>query len=636
MKRLVCEMCGGSDLVKQDGVFVCQNCGTKYSVEEARKMMVEGTVSVEGTVAVEGTVKVDKSEELKKLYTLARRAKDSDNTDNAVRYYTQIEMQDPDSWEAYFYLIYFKARTSKIGEIPKNCKNLSNCFPTTFDLLVASASSDEDIDLALTMIIKDVSLVSEIMISSALESRDCFVYRAKVYGMIEVLGDCLLTKFPHLSNYAISAWTEELNIFVSQDGFDDKEKVDEMREEYISLTGYRIDKVAEKIYDLDPSYDDPLGVSKELRGKETFITCPKCGATMRERESKCPQCGTSKEEVQRLIEEKKAQEAAERERLRKEREAKEAEEARIRAERRAEWWQQNGKKVIRAAIISVALLVLIIVGLKTAQAITNKRAISKAEAIIEQADALIATYQFDEARELYRNAYQSTKNKEAQRMLSAKENEIDEAQNKADAEYEDAIKKLKILLDADDYVFNQYSNECLDKMIKIYPKRKETIYYKNLRDKHSDNHGSFAKYEAEQQAEQARMERERAEKEQLNREDRASKESLAEEAELDETLFIVVEKMPEFPGGKEEMEKYLSKNTKNYVKTLNTDIHGTAYCQFVVNRDGSLTDAEIVRSSGNKSLDEEAIRIIKSMPKWNPGKQRGKAVRVKYTLSIRF
>lgn len=113
MKRLVCEMCGGSDLVKQDGVFVCQNCGTKYSVEEAKKMMVEGAVTVEGTVAVEGTVKVDKTEELKKLYTLARRAKESDNTENACRYYTQIEMQDPDSWEAYFYLIYFKARTSK-------------------------------------------------------------------------------------------------------------------------------------------------------------------------------------------------------------------------------------------------------------------------------------------------------------------------------------------------------------------------------------------------------------------------------------------------------------------------------------------------------------------------------------------
>ena len=145
MKRLVCEMCGGSDLVKQDGVYVCQNCGTKYSVEEAKKMMVEGAITVEGTVAVEGTVKVDKSKELENLYVLARRAKEADNTDNACRYYTQIEMQDPNSWEAYFYLIYFKARTTKIADIPKDCKNLANSFGTTLDLLFKSNNEEEDV-----------------------------------------------------------------------------------------------------------------------------------------------------------------------------------------------------------------------------------------------------------------------------------------------------------------------------------------------------------------------------------------------------------------------------------------------------------------------------------------------------------
>lgn len=174
---------------------------------------------------------------------------------------------------------------------------------------------------------------------------------------------------------------------------------------------------------------------------------------------------------------------AEQERLRKEREAKEAEEARIRAERRAEWWQQNGKKVIRAAIISVALLVLIIVGLKTAQAITNNRAISKAEAIIEQADALIATYQFDEAQKICESGLRNINNEEARHIVLAKEADIRNAKNKADEEYENTLKKLRILLDADDYVFNQYSNECLDKMIQTYPKRKETIYYQNMRGK---------------------------------------------------------------------------------------------------------------------------------------------------------
>lgn len=70
MKQLTCEMCGSTDLVKQDGVFVCQSCGTKYSVEEAKKMMVEGTVDVSGS-----TVKIDTSDELENLYQIARRAK---------------------------------------------------------------------------------------------------------------------------------------------------------------------------------------------------------------------------------------------------------------------------------------------------------------------------------------------------------------------------------------------------------------------------------------------------------------------------------------------------------------------------------------------------------------------------------
>lgn len=55
MKQLVCEMCGSKDLVKQDGIFVCQACGTKYSVEEAKKMMIEGTVDVQGTVKVDNS-----------------------------------------------------------------------------------------------------------------------------------------------------------------------------------------------------------------------------------------------------------------------------------------------------------------------------------------------------------------------------------------------------------------------------------------------------------------------------------------------------------------------------------------------------------------------------------------------------
>ena len=111
MKALKCEMCGSNDVVKQDGLYVCQNCGTKYTVEEARKMMIEGTVDVQGTV------KVDTSDELKNLYEIARRAKDSDNSENAAKYYDMILIKDPKSWEANFYVVYFKAMSCRIAEI---------------------------------------------------------------------------------------------------------------------------------------------------------------------------------------------------------------------------------------------------------------------------------------------------------------------------------------------------------------------------------------------------------------------------------------------------------------------------------------------------------------------------------------
>lgn len=80
MKQLVCEMCGSTDLIKQDGVFVCQNCGTKYSVEEARKMMIEGTVDVQGTVVI------NRADDAAKFRKLALDAFEADNYDEALTY----------------------------------------------------------------------------------------------------------------------------------------------------------------------------------------------------------------------------------------------------------------------------------------------------------------------------------------------------------------------------------------------------------------------------------------------------------------------------------------------------------------------------------------------------------------------
>jgi periplasmic protein TonB len=105
--------------------------------------------------------------------------------------------------------------------------------------------------------------------------------------------------------------------------------------------------------------------------------------------------------------------------------------------------------------------------------------------------------------------------------------------------------------------------------------------------------------------------------------------------EDDNVVFQVVETMPAFPGGDQALFKFLSDNIRYPVIAQENGIQGRVICQFVVNRDGSIVDVEVVRSV-DASLDREAIRVIKTMPKWTPGKQRGKAVRVKYTLPVNF
>ncbi len=141
MKALTCEMCGSTNLIKEDGVFVCQSCGTKYSVEEAKKMMVEGTVDVKGIV------KIDVSSELENLYEVARRAKDNNNSEQAEKYYDQILVKDPRSWEATFYTVYFKAMSCKIAEITSAATSISNCLSSVFSLIDENVAEEEKGDV---------------------------------------------------------------------------------------------------------------------------------------------------------------------------------------------------------------------------------------------------------------------------------------------------------------------------------------------------------------------------------------------------------------------------------------------------------------------------------------------------------
>ncbi len=122
MKAIKCEMCGSNNLVKQNDLFVCQSCGTKYSTEEAKKLMVE--------------IKVDKSDEVEKLYQLARVARNDCDTVSAAKYYEQIKVLCPDDWEAAFFSLYFRLYQCRIFQIKSSANTLNNSLSTVCQLVL--------------------------------------------------------------------------------------------------------------------------------------------------------------------------------------------------------------------------------------------------------------------------------------------------------------------------------------------------------------------------------------------------------------------------------------------------------------------------------------------------------------------
>lgn len=108
-----------------------------------------------------------------------------------------------------------------------------------------------------------------------------------------------------------------------------------------------------------------------------------------------------------------------------------------------------------------------------------------------------------------------------------------------------------------------------------------------------------------------------------------------EEEVAEEPIFTVVESEPEFPGGMEALYKYLAQNIKYPQLARENGITGKVYVTFVVEKDGSIANPRILRDIGG-GCGAEAIRVVKAMPKWSPGKQRGKAVRVQFNLPVNF
>ena len=221
MKQLVCEMCGSTSLIKEDGVFVCQSCGTRYSVEEAKKMMVEGTVEVAGTV------KVDTSDELSNLYQIARRAKDDNNNENAAKYYDMILVKDPTSWEASFYVVYFKAMQCTIAQIQSAGNSVVNCLDSVLKLIKDHVIDKEDQISAVLEVVLRCILISDMLYDGAMnhyygiddQIRNKFWSETydRCYTAINImyiLGDnvdSLFDDYDELHTVAAAAWTSGID-----------------------------------------------------------------------------------------------------------------------------------------------------------------------------------------------------------------------------------------------------------------------------------------------------------------------------------------------------------------------------------------------------------------------------------------
>ena len=108
-----------------------------------------------------------------------------------------------------------------------------------------------------------------------------------------------------------------------------------------------------------------------------------------------------------------------------------------------------------------------------------------------------------------------------------------------------------------------------------------------------------------------------------------------EEEEETAEVFYIVEDMPEFPGGEAALRAYIAQQIKYPVIAQENGIQGKVYVTFVVGKDGSVSNPTIARGV-DASLDKEALRVVNTLPKWKPGKQRGKPVNVSYTVPINF
>lgn len=152
MQAVTCELCGSNEIIKKDGLYVCQHCGTKYSVEEARKLI--------------SVVRIDKTNETENLLMIARRARDENNKGNAARYYDMVLRNDPTNWEASFYQVYFQAMSCNIIQIRSAACSVANNLRSTIRLICDYVHPEEQ-EKVLNEVIERVVHISTMMVNAA-------------------------------------------------------------------------------------------------------------------------------------------------------------------------------------------------------------------------------------------------------------------------------------------------------------------------------------------------------------------------------------------------------------------------------------------------------------------------------------
>lgn len=236
MKRLTCEMCGSTDLMKQDGVFICQVCGCKYSVEEAKKLMIEDAVQITSTVVI------DREKETENLLIIARRYYESGQYKMAVKQYNDVLKNEPNNVEAAFFSVLLDAIDCKIGEIIYSAGVVTNSMDSCTKLVNQMQdikSKEEFVDIMVNSVIaadkvfekNAYGYINSCGKSLRVMAEGQEMLTASMNMLIE-LADCLINNVSYTNGIyesAIKCYEIVLDKIVDKSKSKYKEKIDELR-----------------------------------------------------------------------------------------------------------------------------------------------------------------------------------------------------------------------------------------------------------------------------------------------------------------------------------------------------------------------------------------------------------------------